>query len=89
MGPWAEVKREAQIFLSAPWGAKSATLTFFAACGSAGRLKSWTPLLAPAFLVAPAGGDVLAVAGSGGESPELDLQSAACFSACCLDQFLG
>jgi len=72
VGPWAEVNREAQSFLSAPLGARSATLTFFDACESVGRLKSWTPLL-PAFFWPAAGRDVPAVVG--GESPELDLQS--------------
>jgi hypothetical protein len=77
VGPWVEVNREAQIFLSEFWGARSASLTFLDACGSVGRLKSWTPapLLAPAFLGAtPAAGDVSAVAGFDGESPELDLR---------------
>jgi hypothetical protein len=70
--PWVEVNREAHIFLSAFVGTMSATFTFFAALEFVGRLKSWNPLLTPAFLGAAVGGKPSEVA-VGGESSELDL----------------
>jgi len=73
--PWVEVNKEAHTFLSAFVGTMSATFTFFAACESVGRLKSWTPLLAPAFPGATAAGGLPSVVAFGGESPELDLQA--------------